>query len=365
MFEEAKRLENLGRNVIHLSLGEPGPKAPPAVLDAAKEYLDSGNIGYTEPMGTFDLRMAISQHYKRFYNLEIPFSRIGVTSGASGAFVLTFLALFDVGDNVAIFSPYYPAYVNILEALGINVILLEAQEENNFQVSEKQVKNLSKKVDGLIISSPCNPVGSVIKNDTLLEIINVCQSKKIKLISDEIYHGITYSQERPISALSGNKDSIIINSFSKYFTMTGWRLGWVIMPKEMTNIFSKLSMNLYLSPSSLAQFAALKAFNDYQLLDKNVTKYRNNRDLLIKGLNTLGIKKIVKPDGAFYIYANIKGLGLNSTEFCKRMLSEALVSAVPGLDFDKKRGHNFIRFSYAGPKDDIIEAVKRMKKWLK
>ncbi len=354
----------MGKDVVHLSLGEPGAKAPKAVLQAAIKKLNDGKIGYTESIGTLELRKKISLHYKRFYKLDIPFSNIAITTGASAAFVLCFLSILDIGDKVAVTSPCYPCYINILKSLGIDVVIVETDIKTNYQISSNIIENLNEDISAIIISTPANPTGATISKKDYNEIISCAQRKGIQIISDEIYHGITYDHEENYSALNLDDSVVVINSFSKYFAMTGWRLGWIIMPEEHIKIINKIAMNLYLSPSSLSQSAAIMAFNNYEELNMNVKQYEKNRNILIDGLNSSGINKFIIPKGAFYLYTDISDLKIDSRDFCYKMLNEAKVACVPGIDFDKKRGHRFVRFSFAGNEKEIIEGVKRINRWL-
>ena len=363
MMQKANLLKSKGIDIIHMDVGEPGFNTPSHVLNYLKTIITKSNFGYTEALGRPELRKAISSHYKYWYKQNVDPECIGVTIGASSAFVLCLLAVFDVGDKVGIMSPYYPAYINALKALGIKVVVLEGDIDNSYQPTVSILKNYSN-LKGLIIASPANPTGSIINKSNMLDISKWCSKNNIRIISDEIYHGIEY-ENRSNTFLSLNKNSIVINSFSKYFSMTGWRLGWIVAPKEIISIIEKLSMACFLCPPTISQMAAIKVFDDYSELDKNVSIYKKNRDLLVNVFEKIGLKNYASPDGAFYLYVDITSIAKDSSSLALSLLNDIGISSTPGVDFDKKLGKNFIRFSYAGSTKRIAEASQRIKNWIK
>lgn len=363
MMQKANLLESRGNNIIHMDVGEPGFNTPKHVLSYIKKIINKSNFGYTEALGIPSLREAISLHYKYWYKQNVSPDCIGVTIGASSAFVLSLLAVFDVGDKVGIMSPYYPAYVNALKALGIEVVIIEGSIENSYQPTVSLLKKYSE-IKGLIIASPSNPTGSVINKHHMSEISKWCIKNNIRIVSDEIYHGIEY-ESRSDTFLALNKDAIVINSFSKYFSMTGWRLGWMVAPKDIITVVEKLSMACFLCPPTISQMAAVKVFDDYSCLDKNVSVYKNNRNLLINVFEDMGLKTYAPPDGAFYLYLDVTKISDNSAKLALNLLNDIGISTTPGIDFDSKLGKNFIRFSYAASTVKITEAARRLQTWLK
>ena len=353
-----------GADVLHLEVGQPGTAAPPAVLEAAKAALDSDLIGYTLALGIPPLREGIALHYQRAYGLAIDPARIVVTTGSSGGFLLAFLAAFDVGDRVALAAPGYPAYRNILTALGVEPLLIETEAEHRFQPTPALLDRVEGKLDGLIVASPSNPTGTMLDRDELQALVDYCAARGIRLISDEIYHGITYG--RPgvcAAALSG--EAVVINSFSKYFSMTGWRLGWMVVPESLLRPIECLAQNLFISPPTVSQLAGVAALTCRETLDGYVAAYARNRALLLKELPKAGFDRLAPADGAFYIYADVGALTNDSAAFCSRMLAECGVAATPGMDFDPARGHRFVRFSFAGAEADMAAAAERLRHWLK
>lgn len=363
----ASEREATGGDVLHLEVGQPSTGAPAAVLEAAKAALDRDRLGYTVAFGVPVLRERISKHYRDFYGVAVDSARIVVTTGSSGAFILAFLSAFDGGDRVALASPGYPAYRNILGALDVEVVNLEVGPETNFQptpeVLGRAIETAGGSIDGLIIASPSNPTGTMIRRGELEALVAFCRTREIRLVSDEIYHGITYGG-RADTVLSFTDDAIVVNSFSKYFSMTGWRLGWMVMPDELLRSVECLSQNFFISPPTLSQHACVTVFDCRDDLDANVRRYARNRDLLLAELPKAGFDKLASADGAFYIYADVAHLTNDSQEFCRRMLAETGVAATPGVDFDRSRGHRFVRFSFAGVTDDMAEAATRLRRWL-
>ena len=364
MLTRANNLKSKGKDIIHMDVGEPGFKTPDHILEYAKTIIEEKKIGYTESIGIPELRRKISDHYKYWYDEEVDSENIAVTAGASGAFLLTLLAIFDPGDTVAIMTPYYPAYVNALKALNINIIYLEGDIKTSYQPTVEKLESIKKNINGIIMASPANPTGSSINTDDLKKIANWSKKNKIAIISDEIYHGIEYGKFSE-TILKFNQDAIVINSFSKYFSMTGWRLGWLVAPKKIINTIEKLSMSLFLCPPTFSQLIAIKAFEDYDILNKNVLIYKKNRDILISSFEDIGFFKYAPPDGAFYLYIDVSNITDDSTDLAIKLLKEAGVSSTPGKDFDYNLGNKFIRLSYAGDHKEILEGAKRIISWIK
>ncbi len=361
----ATECEKKGENIIHLEVGQPATGAPNQVIGALEDAINIDRLGYTLAFGRIDLRQRIARHYEDFYGFYVDPERIAVTAGSSGAFVLAFLAAFDAGNHVALADPSYPAYRNILSALDINVVKVPTSSETNFQLTIDGLMEAERKngrLDGLIIASPANPTGAMLNKSELKSIVDYCSQNYIRLISDEIYHGITYTME-PESVARFCDQSFVINSFSKYFSMTGWRLGWMIMPSDLIRPLECLSQNLFISPSALSQVGGIAAFDCYEELNQKVGLYSKNRDLLVSKLPKAGFSNLVRSDGAFYIYANIENLAHDSVDLCQRLLVETGVAITPGTDFDPIRGHEFVRFSFAGQSLDIEEATDRLIKW--
>ena len=362
VMRDANALDATGANIVHLEVGQPGTPAPERVREAAAAAALSERLGYTDAMGIVPLRERIARHYRDFYDVEVDPAGVVVTTGSSGSFLLSFLAAFDEGDRVALAAPGYPAYRNILSALGVEPVVVETRLEDRFQPTPELLGRVEGRIDGLIVASPSNPTGTMIDRAGMDELTQYCRKYGIRLISDEIYHGITYGHES-VTALSFDPNALIINSFSKYFSMTGWRLGWMIVPPDMLRSIECLAQNLFISPPSLSQVAALAAFDSHDELRENVARYAKNREILLAELPKAGFDRLAPADGAFYIYADVGELTNDSAEFCRRMLTEAQVAATPGLDFDPYRGNAYVRFSFAGSEDDIIRGVQRLKDW--
>jgi len=351
-----------GEEVLHLEVGQPGSGAPRAVIDAAKRALDQDQLGYTEALGIPALRRRIARHYRDTYGIDLDPDRVVVTTGSSGAFLLGFLAAFDAGDRVALTAPGYPAYRNILAALGIEPVELLAGPETRFQPTAALLERQAGPFDGLIVASPSNPAGTMLDAESFRQLFDYCRRSGIRLVSDEIYHGITYGMTAT-TALALGDEAIVVNSFSKYFSMTGWRLGWMILPRDLVRPVECLAQNLFISPPTLPQLAALAAFDCRAELDANVRRYAANRALLLAELPRAGFDRLAPADGAFYIYADVSRLTNDSEAFCRRMLAETGVATTPGVDFDTQRGSGFIRFSFAGATADIAAAADRLIAW--
>ncbi len=362
VLEAANARAAAGEEVLHLELGEPGGGTPPAALQAARRALDQAFMGYSEAFGLPALRQRIAQHYLDTYGIEVDPRRIAVTVGASGAFVLGFLAAFDAGDRVALAEPGYPAYRNILRALDVEVVRLEVGPQERFQPTVASLER-ALPLDGLVLASPANPTGSMIPPERLAELRAFCAEAGIRLVSDEIYHGITYGT--PARTLADEPTALVVNSFSKYFCMTGWRLGWLVVPEDLVEPVTRLAQNLFIAPPTIAQHAALGAFRDRAELDARVAAYRRNRDRLLAALAEGGIRRIAPPEGAFYLYAHVAELTDDSVDFCRRLLAETGVAATPGVDFDPEHGHHYVRFSFAASEEVVAEACRRLVPWLR
>ena len=359
---EANRLAALGRDVLHLEVGEPDARAPARVRDAASAAIAAGRTGYTEALGLPELRRAIAAHYRDFYGVEVGPERIIVTTGASGAFILVFLALFDPGARVALASPGYPAYRSILAALGIEVVTIPGAHESAYQPVVDLLEPVAGDLDGVILASPANPTGSVMPEPELIRLVAFCRERKIRLVADEIYHGIAYGGACP-TVLGLDGEAVVVNSFSKYFAMTGWRLGWVAGPPELVEAAERLAMNFFLCAPTVAQVGACEVFGCYAELDAHVQRYRANRDVLLAGLSKSGFRKVAAANGAFYLYVDVSDFADDSFEFARQLLQEEGVAVAPGVDFDRERGHRFVRMSYSGAPETIQEAVSRLGNW--
>jgi aspartate/methionine/tyrosine aminotransferase len=351
-----------GADVLHLEVGQPATPAPQGVLAAARIALGRETLGYTDALGVPALREAIARHYRTTYGLALDPARIVVTTGSSGAFLLAFLAAFDEGDRVAMASPAYPAYRNILAALGLVPVELPAGPAERYQMNIDLLRRHAGDIDGIIVASPANPTGTMLAPDELGALARYCRDMGIRLVSDEIYHGIIYGKTAA-TALATSQDVIVVNSFSKYFSMTGWRLGWMVVPPDMLRAVECLAQNLFISPPALAQYAAIAAFDCHDELQANVARYAENRALLLNELPRAGIDNFAPADGAFYLYADIAGLTNDSVAFCQRMLREIGVACTPGVDFDPMRGHATMRLCFAGSTETIATAARRLVDW--
>lgn len=374
VMREATALERDGkssRRIIHLEVGQPSTPAPHLVREAAAKALVHERLGYTDALGLPKLRARIARHYSERHKVDVAPERVVVASGSSGGFVLAFLACFNPGARVAISEPGYPAYRNILTALGLVPVGIPVGPDTRWSLTPELIdaaERVHGTISGVLVASPANPTGTMLTPEALAALTKSCADKARWFISDEIYHGISFGMSEA-TALSSSTDAIVANSFSKYYSMTGWRLGWLVVPDRLVRPLERLAQNLFISPPALAQEAAVAAFDATDELDTNVALYSVNRDLLLDALPDAGISHFAPADGAFYLYADVsdllaKGSNMTSTEFCQRMLHEAGVAATPGLDFDPLRGHQTVRFSFAGATADMAEAAARLKQWL-
>lgn len=363
ILSKVNELDAAGGDIRRLGAGQPCFGAPQPALDyGIKMINDDPRQGYTEAIGMPSLRERISSYYNSYYGASLSPQNIVVTSGSSCAFIIAFISAFDAGDKIALITPTYPPYRNFLKTLNIEVVEIEGRAENGYQPTVKQLEECTQKFDGLIINSPSNPSGTMINESELEKICKWCDAKGVRLISDEAYHGITYEQ-KAATALKYSKNAIVLNTFSKYFAMTGWRLGWIALPENLADRGKKISENFFVSAPTLSQHVAFKIFDHIDMLDEYVELYKRNREILCNELPKAGLPDFTSADGAFYVYANISAHSDNSINFCSRMLKEARVSTTPGVDFDLARGHQGIRICYADSTENIIEACERLKNW--
>ena len=351
-----------GIDVLHLEVGEPSSGAPLVAREAAADALRARSLGYTASLGLPQLRARIARHYDEWYSVDVDPARIIVTAGASAGFVLTFLACFDEGDRVGVTEPGYPCYRNTLEALGVTPVSIPLGPESGYRLTPELIESAGP-LDGLVIASPSNPTGTVINAADLQAISAHTTANGITLVADEIYHGITYTAPAP-TVLASKPDAIVLNSFSKYFGMTGWRLGWIIAPEDLVAPMGRFAQNLYICASHVSQIAGIAAFDAHDELEENVRVFARKRALLLDGLRRAGLTKIAPADGAFYAYVDVSDITDDSWALCHMWLNELSIAATPGIDFDPVRGHRFVRFSCAGEERQIAEAVRRLELWM-
>src|ERR1700756_4065925 len=361
----AARIEASGGHVIHMEVGQPWAPAPKAAIAAARAALDGGRIDYTSALGIFSLRERIARHYRETYGCAVDPGRIVVTTGSSGAFILAFLAMFEPGDRVAVTVPGYPPYRHILTALGCEPVLIETSSETRHALTGEALLAAHRKtpLKGVLVGSPANPTGTMMSREALESLMRAAESAGIRFISDEIYHGLDYAFPA-MTAAALSADALVINSFSKYFCMTGWRVGWMVVPEPLVRPIERLQQNLAISVPTLSQVAAEAAFDGRDAMEAIKRGYVENRRILIEGLPKAGLTKFLPADGAFYLYADVSDFTTDSFAFAKKMLEQAHVAATPGVDFDPFHGRSFIRFSYARSADDMREAVARLARWL-
>jgi aspartate/methionine/tyrosine aminotransferase len=361
---EANSLRAEGHDIVSMAVGQPSDPAPEIVREAARAALADGRIGYTDALGLAGLRAAIAAHYADHYGVEVPVGRIVVTTGSSAAFNLAFLTLFDRGDRVAITAPGYPAYRNIMAVLGLEVVEISLGREGYLTATQLAEAHQRRPLKGMLFASPANPTGAVIPEAELRNLLEYAASHGIAAISDEIYHRLNY-KSADVTALAIQPDVTAINSFSKYYCMTGWRIGWMVLPEELVRPVERVQQSLYISAPEISQRAAIRAFEASPELDAVKGRYQQSRDMLMKRLPQLGFRVAAPMDGAFYAYCDVSAHTNDSMEFARRMLAEAHVAATPGLDFDTAEGHRFMRFSYAGSAEEMVEATDRIERWLR
>jgi aspartate/methionine/tyrosine aminotransferase len=362
----AARLEAKGRRIVHMEVGQPAAGAPAAAIAAVRAALSGGPHGYTETLGMASLRRRIAWAYREWHGLDIDPDRVVVTTGSSAGFMLAFLAAFEPGDRVAVALPGYPPYRHILTALGCEPVFIETGAATRWSITSESLlaQHRMRPLKGVVVGSPANPTGTMMTAPALAELIRSAEDAGIAVISDEIYHGLDYAFAAE-SAAKLSSDAIIINSFSKYFCMTGWRIGWMVAPPSLLRAIERLQQNLAISVPTLSQIAAEAAFDGRDELEQIKHGYEDNRRILLEGLPRAGLDSFLPVDGAFYLYADISRFSDDSFDFATRMLEEAGVAATPGVDFDPLHGRNFLRLCYAGTRDDMSEAVERIGHWLK
>ncbi|MCJ9733707.1 pyridoxal phosphate-dependent aminotransferase [Bradyrhizobium sp. PRIMUS42] len=362
----AARIEAAGGHVIHMEVGQPAAGAPKTAIAAAHAALEAGRIDYTSALGIPSLRERIARHYRDAYGCDVSPERVVVTTGSSGGFILAFLAMFEPGDRVAVTVPGYPPYRHILTALGCEPVLIETTNETRHALTGEALLAAHRKapLKGVLVGSPANPTGTMMSREALAGLIAAAEGAGIRFISDEIYHGLDYAFPA-VTAAALSEHALVINSFSKYFCMTGWRVGWMVVPEILVRPIERLQQNLSISVPSLSQIAAEAAFDGAAEMEAIKHGYQENRRILIEGLPKAGLSKFLPADGAFYLYADVSDFTSDSFEFAKQMLEQARVAATPGLDFDPVHGRSFIRLSYARSPGEMREAVDRIAHWLK
>lgn len=364
---EAGALKAAGKDVAFLCIGQPSVGAPARVVQAAAETLQQSVLGYTDALGVWPLRERIARHYLDTYGVKVAPERIAITTGSSAGFLLAFLAAFDDGARIAVARPGYPPYSSIQQALNLNAVPVDVGPETDYHMTPDHLRRLAEGpggLQGVMVTSPANPTGAMLSPDELGEFITTAENLGVRVISDEIYHGVTFGK-RAETALRFSDEAIVINSFSKYFCMTGWRLGWMVLPSSLLAAVEALAQSFYISPPTLAQQAAITVFDCQDELDGVVANYARNRALLLDALPRMGLDRFAPADGAFYLYVDVSRFTADSGVFCTRMLKEIHVAATPGVDFDPKNGHGFIRLSFAGDTAEIAKAISRMEPWLK
>ncbi len=358
LFEQAQNLSSRGKKIIHFEAGQPTAKLPQNAFKNALNKIKTTNVAYTNPLGLDILRKKISNYYLKKYKLKINYKKIIITFGSSGAFILSFLSSFDKGSKIGVTVPNYPAYKNIIKSLDLKIKPIFCNSKNNFEYNFKTICKY-KDIDGLLISNPLNPTGSLLKKEEIKKISLFCLKNKIRIIADEIYHGVNY-QKNITTFLRYNKKAIIINSFSKYFLLTGWRVGWLICPNDLYSSIKNLAPNLFVAPPTISQYVALSALNYKKYLNDIVKDYKKNLDMLYDFLPTINIFPVIKPKGSFYLYADISKISNDSEKLCKKLLNEHGIVLTPGVDFDEYEGKKYVRFCYSYPKQNIIDGIKKL-----
>jgi aspartate/methionine/tyrosine aminotransferase len=361
VMEAARQAEADGRHIIHMEVGQPGTPAPADARAALVKTMAHDPLGYSVALGLPELRQRITQHYRDSYDVDLDPGRVIVTPGSSGAFILAFTALFDAGDRVGIGAPGYPSYRQILKALDITPVSIATRVENRLQPVAEELSG--RDLQGLMVASPANPSGTMLDRPAMQALISACHDTDAAFISDEIYHGIEYDA-KAVTALEITDEAYVINSFSKYFSMTGWRVGWMVVPEDHVRIIERLAQNMFICAPHAAQVVALAAMDCDDELQANLAVYRKNRALMLEGLPKAGFDRIAPPDGAFYVYADVSHLTSDSRAFAAEILDKAGVAVTPGLDFDPERGGGTLRFSYARSTEDIEEGLSRLQAFM-
>ncbi|MEM6564555.1 MAG: aminotransferase class I/II-fold pyridoxal phosphate-dependent enzyme, partial [Pseudomonadota bacterium] len=358
VMEAARLAEEAGRHIIHMEVGQPGTGAPRKALDAVARMMLNHAMGYTVALGLPELRSRIARLYGEWYNVDLNPERVIVTPGSSGGFLLAFTALFDTGDRVGIGAPGYPSYRQILKALDLHPVDIQTDPAHRLQPTPLDLRGLD--LAGLMVASPANPTGTMLDRTAMGALIDAAAGQDAAFLSDEIYHGIEY-EAKAVTALQLTDEAYVINSFSKYFSMTGWRVGWLVVPEDHMRVIERLAQNMFICAPHVSQVAALAALDSINELEENMAVYRANRSLMLDGLPAAGFTDIAPPDGAFYVYADVSAFTDDSRAFATEILDRAGVAVTPGLDFDPVRGHRTLRFSYARGTADIEEGLSRLK----
>ena len=361
VMEAARKAEAAGRHIIHMEVGQPGTGAPQGAMEALAGRLTAEPLGYTVALGLPELRARIARLYGTWYNVDLNPGRVVITPGSSGAFLLAFTALFDTGARVGIGAPGYPSYRQILRALALEPVDLPTAPENRFQPVPEDIRG--QRLDGLMVASPANPSGTMLDRPAMAALIGAAAEEGAAFISDEIYHGLEY-EAKAVTALEITNDAYVINSFSKYFSMTGWRVGWMVVPETHVRVIERIAQNMFICPPHVSQVAALAAMECEAELQANVKVYAENRRLMLEGLPKAGFTEIAPPDGAFYVYADVSAYTSDSRAFAAEILDKAGVAVTPGLDFDPLRGATTLRFSYARATADIREGLARLARFM-
>ena len=361
VMQEASAAEAAGRHIIHMEVGQPGTGAPKGAADALAAAMREAPLGYTVALGLPALRARIAQMYRDWYNVDLDPNRVVITPGSSGGFILSFTALFDTGDRVGIGAPGYPSYRQILKALALQPIDLPTAAAHRYQPVPEDFAAMD--LAGLLVASPANPTGTMLDKPAMQALIDASKGRETAFISDEIYHGIEY-EKKAVTALEVAEDAYVINSFSKYFSMTGWRVGWMVVPEDHVRVVERIAQNMFICAPHASQIAALAAMDCEEELQANMDVYRANRTLMLEGLPKAGFSRIAPPDGAFYVYADVSDITDDSLALASDILARAGVAVTPGLDFDPLRGLKTLRFSYARSTEDIEEGLARLERYM-
>ena len=358
LFEEAQNLSKKGKKIIHFEAGQPTARLPNSAFKQALDKIKTTNVSYTSPLGLNLLKKKISNYYLKKYRANVNHNRIIITFGSSGAFILAFLSAFDKGDTIGVTVPNYPAYKNMIKAFDLKMKPIFCNSKKNFEYNFQNICKY-KNINGILISNPLNPTGAVIKKEEIKKISMFCKKNKIRIIADEIYHGIDFSGDSN-TFFNYNNQSIIINSFSKYFLLTGWRIGWLICPDNLYSSIKNLAPNLFVAPPTISQYVAISALDYDNYLKKIVKTYEQNMYLLYKNLPRIGFQPVIKPKGSFYLYADVSKISNNSVQLCKNLLKKYGLVLTPGTDFDSIEGNKYVRFCYSYPKKDIIKGINKL-----